>query len=32
VGIDDKFGFNAETDWETVHDYLVEAIRLEKFK
>ena len=32
VGIDDKFGFDAETDWETVHDYLVEAIRLGKFK
>lgn len=32
VGIDDKFGFDAETDWETVYDYLVEAIRLGKFK
>ena len=32
VGIDDKFGFDAETDWETVYSYLVEAIRLGKFK
>ena len=32
VGIDDKFGFDAETDWETVYNYLVEAIRLGKFK
>ena len=32
VGIDDKFGFDAETDWETVYEYLVEAIRLGKFK
>ena len=32
VGIDDKFGFDAETDWEIVYNYLVEAIRLGKFK
>ena len=32
VGIDDKFGFEAETDWETLYDYLVESIRLGKFK
>jgi hypothetical protein len=32
VGIDDKFGFDAETDWENVYDYLVEGIRLGKFK
>ena len=32
VGIDDKFGFDAETDWETVDNYLVEALRLGKFK
>ena len=32
VGIDDKFGFDAETDWEAVYNYLVEAIRLGKFK
>ena len=32
VGIDDKFGFDAETDWETVYNDLVEAIRLGKFK
>ena len=32
VGIDDKFGFEAETDWEIVYDYLVEGIRLGKFK
>jgi hypothetical protein len=32
VGIDDKFGFDAETDWEIVYDYLVEGIRLGKFK
>ena len=32
VGIDDKFGFDAETDWESVYNYLVEAIRLGKFK
>ena len=32
VGIDDKFGFDAETDWEVVYNYLVEAIRLGKFK
>ena len=32
VGIDDKFGFDAEIDWETVYNYLVEAIRLGKFK
>lgn len=32
VGIDDKFGFDAETDWEEVYNYLVEAIRLGKFK
>ena len=32
VGIDDKFGFEAETDWEILYDYLVESIRLGKFK
>lgn len=32
VGIDDKFGFEAETDWKTLYDYLVESIRLGKFK
>lgn len=32
VGIDDKFGFEAETDWEIVYNYLVEGIRLGKFK
>lgn len=32
VGIDDKFGFDAETDWEILYDYLVESIRLGKFK
>ena len=32
VGIDDKFGFEAEKDWEIVYNYLVEGIRLGKFK
>ena len=32
VGIDDKFGFDAETDWEILYHYLVESIRLGKFK
>lgn len=32
VGIDDKFGFEAETDWEIVYNYLVEGIRLGKYK
>lgn len=32
VGIDDKFGFDAETDWEILYNYLVESIRLGKFK
>ena len=32
VGIDDKFGFEAETDWKITYDYLVEGIRLGKFK
>jgi len=32
VGIDDKFGFDADTDWKVVYDYLVEGIRLGKFK
>ncbi len=32
VGIDDKFGFDAETDWEILYDYLAESIRLGKFK
>lgn len=32
VGIDDKFGFEAETDWEIIYSYLVEGIRLGKFK
>ena len=32
VGIDDKFGFDAETDWKIIYDYLIEGIRLGKFK
>lgn len=32
VGIDDKFGFEPETDWEILYNYLVEGIRLDKFK
>ena len=32
VGLDDKFGFDAETDWEIIYHYLVESIRLGKFK
>lgn len=32
VGIDDKFGFEADIDWEVLYDYLVESIRLGKFK
>ena len=32
VGIDDKFGFEAEKDWKIIYDYLVEGIRLGKFK
>ena len=32
VGIDDKFGFDAEKDWKILYDYLVESIRLGKFK
>ena len=32
VGIDDKFGFEAEKDWKIIYDYLVEGIRLAKFK
>ena len=32
VGIDDKFGFDAEHDWEEIYNYLVEGIRLGKFK
>jgi hypothetical protein len=32
VGIDDKFGFEAETDWEIIYNYLAEGIRLGKFK
>lgn len=32
VGIDDKFGFEAETDWEIIYNYLVEGIRLGTFK
>lgn len=32
VGIDDKFGFEAETDWVVIYHYLVEGIRLGKFK
>lgn len=32
VGIDDKFGFEAETDWEIIYNYLVEGIRLGKIK
>lgn len=32
VGIDDKFGFEAEKDWKVLYDYLVESIRLGKFK
>ena len=32
VGIDDKFGFEPMNDWKTLYDYLVESIRLGKFK
>jgi hypothetical protein len=32
VGIDDKFGFDAEHDWGPLYDYLVEAIRLDRIK
>lgn len=32
VGLDDKFGFDAEIDWEIIYHYLVEFIRLGKFK
>ena len=32
VGIDDKFGFEAEKDWEELYNFLVESIRLSKFK
>ena len=32
VGIDDKFGFDAENDWEIIYDYLVERVRLGKLK
>lgn len=32
VGIDDKFGFEAEKDWEELYNFLVESIRLGKFK
>lgn len=32
VGIDDKFGFEAKTDWEIIYNYLIESIRLGKFK
>ena len=32
IGIDDKFGFEAETDWKLLYDYLIESIRLGKFK
>lgn len=32
VGIDDKFGFDAESDWEKVYEYLVECIRLDVFR
>lgn len=32
VGLDDKFGFDAETDWEIIYHYLIESIRLGKFK
>ena len=32
VGIDDKFGFDAENDWESFYDYRVEGIRLGKYK
>lgn len=32
VGIDDKFGFDAEVDWKLIYDYLTEAIRLGKFR
>ena len=32
VGIDDKFGFDAENDWKVIYNYLTEAIRLGKFR
>lgn len=32
VGIDDKFGFEPMNDWKELYDYLVESIRLGKFK
>ena len=32
VGIDDKFGFDAENDWKILYDYLVEGIKMNKFK
>lgn len=32
VGIDDKFGFDAENDWEIIYDYLVERVRLGELK
>lgn len=32
IGIDDKFGFEAEHDWVPLYDYLVDAIRLDRIK
>ena len=32
VGIDDKFGFDAEIEWKTLYYYLAEAIRLGKLR
>ena len=32
VGIDDKFGFEAETDWKTIYEYLIDAIRMDKLR
>ena len=32
VGIDDKFGFEPNADWKILYNYLVEGIRLGKFK
>ena len=32
VWIDDKFGFEADKDWKTLYNYLIESIRLGKFK
>lgn len=32
VGIDDKFGFEANEDWKIIYDYLTELIRLGKIR